>query len=210
MASSLVEAIVALDEEKVVRLVRDRLMAGEDPRKILDDAGEGVEIVDKKFANREYSTRDLVFLGEILSQITELTKSKVSGEDGLKGVATCVIGTVAPDAHGFGKTVVSFMLYANGFDVYDLGVDVLAQEFVEKIKEVKPQVVALSGSLTPCFTTMKDTVDAIEVAGLRESVKIMIGGGRIDEQVRKFVKADGWGNTAMAAVKMARQWILER
>lgn len=214
MTNSLVEAIVAIDEEKTLKLVRDRLAAGEDPLKILADARTGVEIFDKKFASfiqtastREYSTRDLVFLGEILSQITELTKSKVSKEGGLKRVAICVIGTVAPDAHGFGKNIVSFMLYANGFDVHDLGVDVAAQKFVDKIKEVKPQVVALSGSLTPCISSMKNTVDAIEAAGLRKNVKIMVGGGRIDEHVSKFVKADGWGNDALTAVKMAKQWV---
>jgi 5-methyltetrahydrofolate--homocysteine methyltransferase len=100
------------------------------------------------------------------------------------------------------------MLDVNGFDVLDLGIDVPVETFVTKIGEFKPAVVALSGFLTLSYDSMKETVDAIKAAGLRDSVKIMVGGGTVDEQVCKYAGADAFGLDAMAAVTLAKQWTL--
>lgn len=207
MASALVDALSGLDEEKVIKIVKERLAKKEDPLKILEDARAGMEIIGKKFADCEYFIPDLVYSGEILAQIAELTKGATAKTGGLKKAGTVVIGTVATDIHDIGKNIVGFMLDVNGFEVIDVGVDVPPEKFVEAIKKHKPQVVALSGFLTSCFSAMKEAVDAIEAAGLRKNVKIMIGGGQIDEHVSKFAKADGWGTDAMAGVKMAKQWV---
>jgi methanogenic corrinoid protein MtbC1 len=118
-----------------------------------------------------------------------------------------VIGTVAGDLHDIGKNLVTFMLDVNGFEVYDLGVDVQPRIFVEKIRAVRPEIVGLSGFLTSVYQAMKDTVDAIAAAGLRNEVKIMIGGGVMDAEVKKFAGADAYGQDAMAAVNLARQWM---
>jgi 5-methyltetrahydrofolate--homocysteine methyltransferase len=118
-----------------------------------------------------------------------------------------VLGTVAGDLHDIGKNLVTFMLDVNGFAVYDLGIDVKPQIFVDKIREVKPQIVGMSGFLTSVYQAMKDTVDAIAAAGLRNEVKIMIGGGVMDEEIRKFAGADAYGQDAMAAVNLAKDWI---
>ena len=118
-----------------------------------------------------------------------------------------IIGTVAGDIHDIGKDIVVFMLDVNGFEVLDLGVDVPAQRFVDTIQESGSSVVGLSGFLTLAFQSMKDTVEAIEGAGLRDRVKIMIGGGPIDEQVRGFTGADAFGTDAMAAVELAKGWL---
>ncbi len=99
------------------------------------------------------------------------------------------------------------MLDANGFEVHDLGVDVPPQTFVEKIREVKPEVVGLSGLLTLAFDGMKATVDAITAAGLRDQVKIMIGGSQVDERIKEYTNADAYGSDAMAAVSLAKEWI---
>ena len=109
--------------------------------------------------------------------------------------------------HDIGKNLVTFMLDVNGFAVYDLGIDVKPQIFVDKIREIRPQIVGLSGFLTSVYQAMKDTVDAIVAAGLRNEVKIMIGGGVMDEEVRKFAGADAYGQDAMAAVDLARDWL---
>jgi methanogenic corrinoid protein MtbC1 len=98
------------------------------------------------------------------------------------------------------------MLDMNGFEVHDLGVDVPAQKFVDKIKETNAPIVALSGFLTLAFDSMKETVDAIQAAGLRNNVKIMIGGGQIDDEIRKFSGADAYGRDAMAGVAIAKGW----
>jgi 5-methyltetrahydrofolate--homocysteine methyltransferase len=118
-----------------------------------------------------------------------------------------IIGTVAGDIHDIGKDLVVFMLDVSGFEVMDLGIDVSAQKFVDTIKETGSRVVGLSGFLTLAFQSMKDTVEAINAAGLRDNVKIMIGGGQIDNQVRSFSGADAYGKDAMAAVKLAKGWI---
>ena len=145
--------------------------------------------------------------GEILRQVSEIVKPLLGGDEQTKKYGRIVIGTVAGDIHDIGKNIVTFMLEANGFEVIDLGVDVRPEIFVSKIKEVEPQVVGFSGFLTLAFESMKRTTEAIEKAGLRDSVKIMIGGGQIDEAVRKYVGADAYGKDAVAAVTLCKKWI---
>lgn len=206
MADTLVTAIADLKEEEALKMVKDRLDSGEDPLKILGDARSAMEIVGKRFADCEYFIPDLVYSGEILSQIAEMTKGKVSKAVQPKKLGKCIVGTVAGDIHDIGKNIVVFMLDVSGFEVYDIGVDVPAQKFIDKIKETDAGIVALSGFLTLAFDSMKQTVEAINTAGLRNKVKIMIGGGQIDDHVRKYAGADAYGTDAMAAVKLAKGW----
>ncbi len=114
---------------------------------------------------------------------------------------------MAGDIHDIGKDIVTFMLDVSGYDVLDIGIDVPIQVFVDKIKEFQPSVVGLSGFLTLAFDSMKKTVEALEKAGLRDNVKIMIGGGQMDDEVRKYVRADAYGKDAVAAVNLCKQWI---
>jgi 5-methyltetrahydrofolate--homocysteine methyltransferase len=118
-----------------------------------------------------------------------------------------LIGTVKGDIHDIGKNIVSFMLDVNGFDVRDLGVDVAPQKFVEAIRDFRPQVIGLSGFLTLAFDAMKETIEAIKAAGLRDGVKIMIGGGQITEQIKEYAGADAYGRDAMAGVSLAKKWL---
>jgi 5-methyltetrahydrofolate--homocysteine methyltransferase len=196
-----------LKEKEALEIAHDRLNAGDDPHSILDDARRAMEIVGERFANSEYFIPDLVYSAEIVKQITEMVKPKLTKAAEVKHLGKFVIGTVAGDIHDIGKDIVAFMLDVNGFDVYDLGVDVPAKEFVEKIKEVKPEIVGLSGFLTLAFDSIKETVEAIKAAGLRDKVKIMIGGGQIDEAVRNYTGADAYRPDAMAAVSLAKEWV---
>jgi 5-methyltetrahydrofolate--homocysteine methyltransferase len=117
-----------------------------------------------------------------------------------------VFGTVKGDIHDIGKNIVTFMLDVNGFEVVDLGVDVPEQKFVEKIKESDASIVGLSGFMTLAFDSMKQTIKAIEDAGLRNKVKVMIGGGQISDEIRKYTGADAYGKDAMAGVALAKKW----
>jgi 5-methyltetrahydrofolate--homocysteine methyltransferase len=207
MAKDLVNTLADLKEKEALGMVQDRLSAGEDPLRILDDARRGVEIVGKRFSDEEYFIPDLVYSGEILKQITDMVKPKLTKAAEVKRLGKVVVGTVAGDIHDIGKDIVVFMLDVTGFEVFDLGIDVPVQKFVDKIKETGSGVVGLSGFLTLAFQSMKDTVGAIEKAGLRNQVKIMIGGGQMDEQVRSFAGADAYGKDAMDAVKLAKGWI---
>lgn len=206
MAKDVVSALSGLKEEEVLEIVRDRLRRSDDPLKILDDARRGMEIVGKRFASGEYFIPDLIYSGEILKQITEMVKPKLTRAVEVKRLGKVVLGTVAGDIHDIGLNIVDFMLDTNGFEVYNLGVDQPPQVFVNKIKETGTSIVALSGFLTLAFDSMKQTVDAINAAGLRDKVKIMIGGGQIDEEVRKYTNADAYGKDAMAGVALAKQW----
>ena len=206
MAKDLVKTLADLKEQEAIKIVEDRLNAKEDPLKILEDARKGMEIVGKRFASSEYFIPDLVYSGEILRTVTEMVKPKLSKAGETKKLGKVVFGTVAGDIHDIGKDIVVFMLNVNGFEVHDLGVDVSAQKFVDKIKETGAPIVGLSGFLTLAFDSMKQTVDAIKAAGLRDNVKVMIGGGQITEEVRKYTGADAYGKDAMAGVSLAKKW----
>ena len=206
MAKDLVNTLADLKEEEALRIVEEKLRAGEDPLKILGDARGGMEIVGKRFANSEYFIPDLIYSGEILKEITDLVRPKLTKAAEVKRLGKVVFGTVAGDIHDIGKDIVVFMLDVNGFEVYDLGVDVPAQKFVEKVKESGAPIVGLSGFLTLAFDSMKETIEAIKAAGLRDGVKIMIGGGQISEEIRKYTGADAFGKDAMTGVTLAKKW----
>jgi len=207
MSGDLVNLLADLKDKEVLELVKQRLDAGEDPLKILEDSRKGMEIVGKRFADDEYFLPELVFSGDLLKQVTELVKPHLKQAVETKKLGKVVIGTVAGDIHDIGLNIVIFMLDVNGFEVYNLGVDVPAEAFVNKVKETAAPIMGLSGFLTPAFEAMKETVEAIEAAGMRDKVKIMIGGGQLDEDVRKSAKADAYGKNAMAAVALAKGWI---
>jgi methanogenic corrinoid protein MtbC1 len=207
MAKDLVNALADLKEQEAIKIVEDRLNAKEDPLKILNDARKGMEIVGKRFASSEYFIPDLVYSGEILKVVTELIKPKLGESTESKKLGKIVFGTVAGDIHDIGKDIVVFMLDVNGFEVHDLGVDVPAQKFVDKIKETGAPIVGLSGFLTLAFDSMKETVEAIKNAGLRDKVKIMIGGGQMSDEIKNYTGADAYGKDAMAGVSLAKEWV---
>ncbi len=206
MAKDLVNLLADLKEDEVIAIVRERLGKNEDPMKILNEASRGMEIVGKRFADSRYFIPDLVYSGEILKRINELVKPKLTGGGEVKKVGKVIIGTVAGDIHDIGKDIVVFMLDVSGFEVNDLGIDVPVQKFVDAIKETDAPIVGMSGFLTLAFDSMKQTVDAIKEAGLREKVKVMIGGGQITDEVVKYTGADAFGKDAMAGVALARKW----
>ena len=207
MTESLVNALADLKEKEALKMAEDRLAAGEDPMAILGDARQAMGIVGERFGNYEYFIPDLIYSGEILRQISEMVKPKLVKAADAKRLGKVIMGTVAGDIHDIGKDIVVFMLDVSGFEVYDLGVDVPAQQFVDKIQETNAGIVGLSGFLTLAFDSMKETVEAIKVAGLRDEVKIMIGGGQINEEVRKYTDADAYGQDAMVGVTLAKKWV---
>jgi methanogenic corrinoid protein MtbC1 len=206
MAKDLVKTLGDLKEQEVIKIVEDRLNSKEDPLRILDDARKGMEIVGQRFASSEYFIPDLVYAGEILRAVTGMVKPNLTKAVESKKLGKVVFGTVAGDIHDIGKDIVVFMLDVNGFEVYDLGVDVPAQRFVDKIKETGAPIVGLSGFLTLAFDSMKQTIDAMKAAGVRDKVKVMIGGGQITEEVRKYTGADAYGKDAMTGVSLAKKW----
>ena len=202
----LVEAITDMREEDALRMAKQMLDKGTSPVEVLADCREAMTAVGKKFEAGEYFVSELILAGEILKSISAEVKPRLKQSAQLKLGPKVLLGTVKGDIHDIGKDIVNFMLDVNNFQVTDLGVDVAPALFVEKIKSLQPPVVALSGFLTLSYTSMKETVDAIVAAGLRNKVKIMIGGGTVDEQVCGYAGADAFGKDAMAAVELAKQW----
>jgi len=207
MEDKLINLIADLKEKETLAMVKEKMSEGADPLSLLDDTRKAMEIVGKRFESGDYFLPDLIMAGAIIGEISKIIKPHIQKERTEAKKGKVIIGTVAGDIHDIGKDIVVFMLDVNGYEVVDLGIDVPVTNFVSKIREVKPPVVGLSGFLTLAFDSMKRTVEAIENAGLRQGVKIMIGGGQIDEEVRKYVKADAYGKDAIAAVTLCRQWI---
>ena len=207
MAAKLAKLLSDLKEPEALEFVEKALAEGADPMDLLGQAKEGMNIVGQRFADDYYFIPDLVFSGEILKGIVKLLEPHLKKAEATERLGKVVVGTVAGDIHDIGKDLVVFMLDVHGFEVLDLGIDVPAEKFVETIKESGSSVVGLSGFLTLAFDSMKETVDAITDAGLRDKVKIMIGGGQMNEDVKRYAGADAYGRDAMEAVKLAQGWI---
>jgi methanogenic corrinoid protein MtbC1 len=206
MATELTKLLADLKENEALDLTKTHLDEGKDPMEIMAAAREGMKIVGQRFAEEVYFIPDLVYSGKILKGIAKLAEPFLKKETESERVGKVVIGTVEGDIHDIGKDLVVFMLDISGYEVFDLGIDVPKQKFVDTIKETESKVVGLSGFLTLAYESMKETVDAIKEAGLRDQVKIMIGGGQIDDQIMDYTGADAYGQDAMAAVKIANQW----
>ena len=206
MSDQLKQMMSDLEETAALKIVQDRLDANDDPLMILNDCREGMALVGKRYEEGEYYVSDLIMAGEIFKQATALvgTKFQIDASE-KRGVV--VVGTVQGDIHDIGKDLVVSLLKANGYEVIDLGVDVPAAKFVEAVKSSGAPVVGLSGLLTISFDAMKDTVDALEAAGLRPGVKVMVGGGPVTEQVQVYAGADAVGSDAQAAVSLVNGWI---
>lgn len=199
-----INALVDLDETTCIELLKQRVAAKEDPTIILEDVRKATDIVGERFEEGRFFVSDLMMAGEILNQIMVVLKP-VFGTGGMENKGTIVIGTVGGDVHDIGKNIVTALLEADGFTVIDLGVDEPPEAFVDAINEHKPLVVGLSGLLTEATESMKETVEAITAAGLRDQVKIIVGGGRTDEETMVYTGADAWSDDATAGVRKFRE-----
>jgi len=208
MSKELIDAITEMREEDVQAITDKLLASGASPVAILDDCREAMAVIGQRFEAGDCFVPELILAGEMLGQVSAKVKPHLQAQvGGQKKLGRVVIGTVEGDIHDIGKDIVTFMLDVNGFDVHDIGVDVPAAKFVDEVKAFQPQVVGLSGFLTLAYDPMKNTVQALKDAGLRNKAKIMIGGGQIDEQIRQYTGADAYGKDAMAAVALAKSWV---
>jgi 5-methyltetrahydrofolate--homocysteine methyltransferase len=207
MSKQLVSAIAEMREDEALDLVREMVEGGSDPLAILGATREAMDIVGQRYEEGVYFLPELMLAGEMLNQIADILKPELAKLPEVERRGKVLIGTVEGDIHDIGKNIVTFMLDVNGFDVLDLGVDVPSQKFVEAIRDFQPQVVGLSGFLTLAYDAMKETVEAITAAGMRDQVKIMVGGGQVSEDVREYTGADAYGKDAMAGVSLAQKWV---
>lgn len=207
MSEKLITHIVEMEEDQALKKVDELMEKGEAPMNILEDCTAAMEIVGKRFETGEYFLPHLIMGGEILKQISAKVKTRLDDGTAKKSLGKVLMGTVEGDIHNIGKDIVTFLLEVNGFEVRDIGVDAPPEKFVSEIKAFQPQVVGMSGLLTLAYDSMKKTIEAINAAGLRGAVKIMIGGAPTSDKIREYSGADAYGKDAMVAVTLAKKWI---
>jgi methanogenic corrinoid protein MtbC1 len=198
-----------LDKDSVIDIVSKELMSGKDPLEIIEELRKGMEIVGEGFEKLERFLMDLIWAAQIFKDATELLMPMLKEKNkDVPAKGKVLIGTVKGDIHDIGKNLIMALLECAGFEVVDLGVDVASDVFVEKIREHKPQIVGMSGLLTASIDSMQETILAIEKAGLREEVRIIVGGGVVGDQWTKGkVKADAVTTSAVEGVKRAEKYV---
>lgn len=199
-------ALVELEEQQVATLVSQQLAAGVPPPTILDEMRRGMSEIGERFAAGTYFLTDLIMSAEIFRKAMVEIEPRLTGESGGKW-GDVVFATVKGDIHDIGKNIVVAMLRGAGFRVHDLGVDVPPERIVEKLKETGAPLLGLSGLITTAFDSMKDTVEALARDGLRGRVKVVIGGGLVNEEVRVYSGADAWGKDVNEAVALCRKFM---
>lgn len=204
MSSSLSVLMGDLMENQVFDEVKRQLNEGIPPEEIFAELQKGMEIIGDRYQAQEYYLSELIMAADIFNNAAALLQEKFQSDEKDK-IATMVLGTVAGDIHDIGKNIVSLIFNSNGFKVIDLGVDVPVQRFVEAVKEYKPQLVGLSCLLTTSFDNMKATVDALEDVGLRNGVKVLVGGGPLDQATCDYVGADALCKDAPVGVAVAKK-----
>lgn len=205
MANELATALADLEEQRVYELVERLLVDGTDPSDILAACQEGMRLVGERYEAGEYYVSDLMMSSAIFKKVAAgLGPLAGGGAAGARG--RVVMGTAEGDIHDIGKDLVVSTLRAAGYDVTDLGINVAPAAFVQALQDTGATVLGLSGLLTISFDPMRDTVLAVEAAGLRPGVRIMLGGGPVNETVREHAGADALGADPPAAVRLADAW----
>jgi dimethylamine corrinoid protein len=202
------EAMAALDKEGVIAAVKEGIKTDRDPVEMIEEARMGLEIAGQEFEKGNFFLMELMRAAQIFKAAAALLDPVIKechGDTQVKG--TVLIGTVSGDVHDLGKGIVATLLQCAGFEVIDLGVDVSEAEFVAKIKEKTPQVVGMSGLLTTSIPVMKSTVGAIEMAGLRERVKVIVGGGVVGEVDTTSIGVDHATSNASEGIRIIEEWI---
>jgi methanogenic corrinoid protein MtbC1 len=194
-----------LKEKEVAHTITHLLQQGLEPTTILQACNEGMELVGRRYEAGEYFLADMIVAAEIFDDVMHIVKPKIQTNTRMK-LGLFLIGTVQGDVHDIGKNIVKTLLEAAGFQVHDVGVDVAPEKFVESLQAMRPRILGLSCLLTVAFGSMKRTIGAINTAGLRDWVKIIIGGAPVTEAVMNYVGADAYTTSAVEGVEICSRW----
>lgn len=200
------ELLANLEMDELMEVVQKELDQGTDPMEILKESEAGMVKVGELFSSGDYFVSDLMMSGEMFKEVGEMLEPYLKGKTG-DILGRVVLGTVEGDIHDIGKDLVYIMLKSGGFDVIDVGVDAKPEAFVTALKESGAPILALSCLLTTCYDSILNTIKAVEAAGLRDQVKIIIGGGPTDESVVRYTGADAVGDDAQSAVRICKEML---
>jgi len=211
MEELIIKAVEDLDEDKVIKLANEALNDGMEPFYLLDLIKEGMNRVGKLYENKQYFIADLIMAGLIFKEVLKLDKMIAQfHNNNAKKIGKLLVGTVKGDLHDIGKDIFRGMMEANSFDVIDLGVDVPVESFVQGVVKYDPDIIGLSGVLNFTIETMKNTVDALRKAGLKDNRLVILGGNHLTKEACEYIGADFFTNDASIGVKYCKQWIKEK
>ena len=211
MSSNLTKNLIELERDLVLSEVKERLNQGDDPMKIFEESKQGMELVGEKYKNKEYFLAELMLSGDLFKEIMELIQpqlGEIKTEGNVKG--KIILATIQGDIHDLGKDIFATLLKIEGFEVYNLGVDVNPDIIVEKVKEIQPDFLGFSSLLTITFDPMKEVIDKLKEAGFRNKLKIMVGGGITTPLVKDYIGADFQTIDAMEGVQYCLEMIKAR
>jgi methylmalonyl-CoA mutase cobalamin-binding domain/chain len=200
MPKELSMAIVELKRDEVTKMVGARAEKGENPIQILEECRQGMNIVGERFQKGEYFLAELLLSAEVFKQAVSILQPYLASHRPSKPLGKVILATMKGDIHDLGKNIVATLLNAQGFEVYDLGVDVPPSLLVRKVKEINPEFVGFSALITTAFDSMKEAAEMLADAGLRDKLKLMVGGGVTTPMVRDYVGADFQTTDAMEGV----------
>jgi 5-methyltetrahydrofolate--homocysteine methyltransferase len=201
------DSIVNLDIEGVKQACQEALKEGIPPLKaVTEGMAKGMDIVGQKYEAKEFFLSELIMAGEVMKEGMVVLEPYLRGSE-VKRFGRVLLGTVKGDLHDIGKNIVAMLLGAAGFEVIDLGVDVPAEKFVEAVRTHKPKILGLSALLTTTMTEMENVIRALEKAGLRKQVKVIIGGAPVTKEYAEKIGADAHAPDAVAGVNICRKWV---
>ncbi len=207
MQEKLFNLIVDMEEEEALKSAEEYLEGGGDAQKLIDVCRDAMDEIGNRFEKGDYFLSELLLGGEIFQQIMQLALPFIKGDESKK-LGKMVLGTVREDIHDIGKDIFKVFAEAAGFEVVDIGVDVPVEKFVEAVKDNNPDIVGMSCLITAGMSSMKKTIDAIKEAGLTD-VKIIIGGGRVDRELKEFSGADAWADDAAKGVRLCKELVVK-
>ncbi len=207
--AKLTNSLVDGDPDATFEATKEALAAGIEPMAIIKEGLiPGMNIVGEKFSCGEYFLPDLIIAADGMQKAMVLLEPELlKRQQAIESAGTVLLGTVKGDIHEIGKSLVGTMLSANGFKVHDLGVDVPTETFVAKVQEMKPDILGLSALLTTTMVMQREVINALSSVGLRDKVKVMVGGAPVTRSWAEEIGADGYAEDAMGAVQIARQLV---
>lgn len=206
MTKTISEMLTDFEEDSLIEAVEKRLESGGDALVLVRELQDGMEMTGQRFDAGEYFLSDLMMSAALFSKAMEIVEPKLSGTN-QKNIGKIVIGTPRGDIHEIGKNIFTVMAKGMGFEIIDLGVNVPVEKFVEAVEKEKPQILGFSALLTTAFESMKQVVDQLTEKGLRDDLKIIVGGGVTTETVREYLGADGQATDVMDGLNQCKAFV---
>ncbi|MGA2403234.1 MAG: cobalamin-dependent protein [Syntrophobacteraceae bacterium] len=206
----LVNAVAEMMEDEAMTLTKKYVAEGVPAIQIIDAYKDALRIIGKRYEACTYFVPELILAGEMMKAASEIIKPLMTGGKSdveTRRIGKFLLGTVEGDIHDIGKDMVHMLLDINEFEVKDLGVDVPPRRFWEAYEEFQPAIIGMSGLLTLAYESMKRVVDMLKDKGVRDKVRVIIGGGQMDEQACKYVGADAFVTDAVAGINICKKWV---